>query len=402
MTRTYSFKAGSFSPADPKWTEIVAAAYEAQERPVCECGPGKPGMAIARFNGDYYLRRLPGTGLAHDPQCPSFEPPIELSGLGELRGSALLPQDDGTVDLKLGFSLSVGSGRKGPTPGEKKDPITAKAARAKLSLRALLHHLWDQAELTVWHPGMAGKRNWFIVRREILAAARQNMVQKAPLTERLFVPEPWRKDAHDQLNSRRSQFMLDLRKLAKAGEAVGMVLAPLNTIEHGGMADRLILKHMADFPFKLDKKLTEKVMRVSAGDLELSGMVKDSRVIVLATFIHTERGVPEVLELASMAVDPRWLPFATTRELALADSLASRSWKKSLLYSLDQDAPKATGVLLDTERPVALYAPREGISAEALAQMSAAAREGAYEAWLWTPDAAVMPQLPPRRGAVGH
>lgn len=137
MTRMYTFKAGSFAPTDPQWSEIVAAAYEAQERPVCECGGDRPGMAIARFNGDYYLRRLPGTGLAHDPQCPSFEPPIELSGLGELRGSALLPQDDGTVDLKLGFSLSVGSGRKGPTPGEKKDPITAKAARAKLSLRAL-------------------------------------------------------------------------------------------------------------------------------------------------------------------------------------------------------------------------------------------------------------------------
>ena len=394
MTRTYTFKAGTFAPTDPQWSEIVAAAYEAQERPVCECGGHRPGMAIARFNGDYYLRRLPGTGLAHDPQCPSFEPPIELSGLGELRGSALLPQDDGTIDLKLGFSLSVGSGRKGPTPGEKKDPITAKAARAKLSLRALLHHLWDQAELTVWHPGMAGKRNWFIVRREILAAARQNMVQKAPLTERLFVPEPWRKEGQEQLAARRSQFMLDLRKRAAKGEAVGMVLAPLNTIERGSMGDRLILKHLADFPFKLDKKLTEKFERVSAGDVELSERSKDTRLIVLATFAHTESGVPEIIEMASMAVDAHWLPFATTRELTLADALAGRSWKKSLLYSLDQDAPKATAVLLDTPRPVALYAPREGISAEALAQMKEAAEDGAYEAWFWPPDAAVMPALP--------
>lgn len=399
MTRMYTFKAGTFAPTDPQWSEIVAAAYEAQERPVCECGGDRPGMAIARFNGDYYLRRLPGTGLAHDPQCPSFEPPIELSGLGELRGSALLPQDDGTVDLKLGFSLSVGSGRKGPTPGEKKDPISAKAPRAKLSLRALLHHLWEQAELTVWHPAMAGKRNWFIVRREILAAAGQNMVQKAPLTERLFVPEPWRKEGQEQLAARRSQFMLDLRKRAATGEAVGMVLAPLNTIERSGMTDRLILKHLADFPFKLDKKLTEKIQRVSAGDVELSERSNDNRLIVLATFVHTESGVPEILEMATMAVDAHWLPIATTRELALAETLAGRRWKKSLLYSLDQDAPKATGVLLDTPRPVALYAPREGISAEALTRMREAAEDGAYEGWFWLPEAAVMPPIPPKRGS---
>lgn len=402
MTRTYTFRAGTFSTTDPQWAEIVAAAYEAHERPICACAEGKPSMAIALHNGDFYLRRLPGTGLAHDPQCPSYEPPIELSGLGELRGSALLPQADGTVDLKLGFSLSVGSGRKGPTPGEKKEPITAKATRAKLSLRALLHHLWEQAELTIWHPSMTGKRNWFIVRREILAAAQQSMVQKAPLTERLFVPETWRKDAQDQLSAHRRQFMIELRKMAKSGEAVGMVLAPLNAIEHGASADRLILKHLRDFPFKLEKKLTEKFNRVSAGDIELCDMTPESRLIVLATFAHTETGVPEILELASMAVDARWLPFATTRELALADALAGRRWKKSLLYSLEQDAPKATAVLLDTENPVALYAPREGISDEAMSRMKEAAEAGAYEAWFWPPDTAVMPQLPPRRRSAAH
>ena len=80
MTRKYTFKAGTFAPTDPQWSEIVAAAYEAQERPVCECGGDGPGMAIARFNGDYYLRRLPDfddvealdRAFAHAAAAPDF------------------------------------------------------------------------------------------------------------------------------------------------------------------------------------------------------------------------------------------------------------------------------------------------------------------------------------------
>ena len=39
-------------------------------------------------------------------------------------------------------------------------------------MRGLLHVLWDRAELTHWHPKMAGKRSWFVVRRALLPEGR--------------------------------------------------------------------------------------------------------------------------------------------------------------------------------------------------------------------------------------
>lgn len=37
-------------------------------------------------------------------------------------------------------------------------------------MRGLLHVLWDRAKLTHWHSKMAGKRNWFVVRRALMEA----------------------------------------------------------------------------------------------------------------------------------------------------------------------------------------------------------------------------------------
>jgi Protein of unknown function (DUF1173) len=61
-------------------------------------------------------------------------------------------------------SLSKGPTKTIPTGnGEEKNSV--KTDGNKLSLRGTLHYLWEQAGFNKWSPGMAGKRNWFVIRK---------------------------------------------------------------------------------------------------------------------------------------------------------------------------------------------------------------------------------------------
>ena len=43
---------------------------------------------LAGLDEGYIVKRMPDTGSHHAPDCPSYEPPAEFSGLGQVLGSA--------------------------------------------------------------------------------------------------------------------------------------------------------------------------------------------------------------------------------------------------------------------------------------------------------------------------
>ena len=88
-----------------------------------------------------------------------------------------------------------------PTAGADGDSVASNGT--KLSLRGLLHYLWDQAELTRWHPGFAGKRSWGAVRKHLLLAAENKIARGDSLRSRLFIPEVFSVEHRDAINARR-------------------------------------------------------------------------------------------------------------------------------------------------------------------------------------------------------
>ena len=63
-------------------------------------------MYIAQLGEHLVLKRMPNSGKAHAPDCDSFEPPPELSGLGQVMGSAIREDPDaGLTTLKLDLNL---------------------------------------------------------------------------------------------------------------------------------------------------------------------------------------------------------------------------------------------------------------------------------------------------------
>src|SRR4051812_32250046 len=107
MTRSLLIAREAVSQGAPDLHARLAEAHPRQERPSCLCRDGGVPMYVARVGARFFLKRMPLTGPQHDPACESYEPPPELSGRGEVAGSAIEENaEDGITRLKLDFSLS--------------------------------------------------------------------------------------------------------------------------------------------------------------------------------------------------------------------------------------------------------------------------------------------------------
>lgn len=131
--------------------DVLKQAYEGRERPLCLCTAKRPELYIAKINDGYFLKRMPGTGIEHDAECPHFELSPLLSGRGNLEASAITHDlTSNTTLLKLGFPLSthIGYSRGAPPPGSNKaTQEVASAPDRKLNLRSLLDLIYEDAHL---------------------------------------------------------------------------------------------------------------------------------------------------------------------------------------------------------------------------------------------------------------
>ena len=103
---------------------------------------------------------MPDTGMVHAVRCPSHQPPEALSGLGQVLGNAINEEtESGITALRLGFRMAKSDcNAAAPVAANDSEADSLTADGARLSMRAVLHYLWQEAGLTTWTPGMAGKR----------------------------------------------------------------------------------------------------------------------------------------------------------------------------------------------------------------------------------------------------
>ena len=104
---SYEIAGNEYEAATPELFAVLPGAHEKKIRPLCMCQ--KPGveMYIARFEDRFLVKRMPDTAGQHKVGCDSYDAPPELSGLGDVEGSAI--QEDletGRVALKFGFAMS--------------------------------------------------------------------------------------------------------------------------------------------------------------------------------------------------------------------------------------------------------------------------------------------------------
>lgn len=376
----------------------LADSQARQIWPLCLCRDRGLPLYIARVGGRLIVKRMPGTGPRHDPACPSYEPPYELSGLGSVAGSAIKEDlDTGTTLLKLDFSLTKSAGRAPPAPSATPDKGEVRSDGTRLTLRALLHYLWDQAGFNRWRPGVAGKRNWAVIRKFLLEAVEGKISKGKALSENLYVPEMFHSDREAEITQRRASFMARAMSIPGKGRPLLIVIGEVKEIAPARSGHRLVIKHAPRFPFLLNEDIHRRMNVVFASELALWNANADAHLVAIATFGLDSAGVATVETAALMVVTDNWIPFESVAEAGLLDVLTRRkvSFLKGLRYNLPASQPLASVVLHeDAASPLAMFViPAESDAAYRLS-LDALIEASDLPAWTWSTGEEPMPALP--------
>ena len=381
------------------FADAIAAAHAAHQRPRCMCLASGVEMYVARLaglNDSFIVKRMPETGNRHAPDCPSYEPPPEVSGLGQVLGSAITEDPaTGETTLKLDFALSKAAGRSTmPAPGGDGDSVASTGT--KLSLRGLMHYLWDQAELTRWQPGFTGKRTWGTVRRHLLQAVENKITRGDSLRSRLYVPEPFSVDQRDAIKARRAAQWSQTIAAPGKPQHLMLLLGEVKEIVRARYGFKGVIKHVPDQAFALDEQLYRRLGRRFESELALWGAADDIHMVMIATFSVSAAGLPMIAELSLMPVTRQWLPIEDGFEKELVDRLVAegRSFVKGLRYNLGKKSTLASVTLIDCQGAAhLLFVVPTGIEdVERFRQC-----DPSTSVWMWHPASEAMPPLPPRQ-----
>lgn len=391
--RRYEVESSGFADA-------VAQAHASHRRVRCLCQSGGVDMYVARLatpHCGYAIKRMPDTGWHHAPDCPSYAPPAELSGLGQVLGSAITEDPvTGQTTLKLDFALTSIAGRTSPTPSDAQSD-SASTDGVRLSLRGLLHYLWDEAELSHWHPAFAGKRTWGTVRRLLLAAAEHKSVGGDPLRLRLYVPEPFSVERREAINERRLAEWSRAVSRPKGPSPLMLLIGEVKEIVPSRYGYRAVIKHLPDQALALDEQLYKRIGRSFGPDLALWAAADDLRMVMIATFGLSSVGVASIHELCLMLVSSQWLPVGDGFGRQLVDKLIveDRAFARSLSYNLRPRDSLTFAVLSDCgPSPATLRV----VYQEQGRHETAAGLPGTQdsEGWVWRPELEPLPPLPAR------
>ena len=377
-----------------EFAEAIAAAHPTHQRPRCLCLVDGVEMYVSRLGDGFIVKRMPDTGNHHAPDCPSYEPPPEVSGLGQVLGSAITEDPaTGETTLKLDFAMSKITGRSTmPTAGGDSDSVASSGT--KLSPRGLLHYLWDQAGLTRWHPGFAGKRTWGTVRWHLLQAAENKIACGDSLHSRLYIPEAFSVEQRDAINARRMTQWSQATAAPGKPQHLMLLIGEVKEIVPARYGFKAVVKHVPDQAFALDEQLYRRLGRRFASALALWGAADDIHMVVIATFSVAAAGVPTFVELCLMPVTRQWLPVEDTFEKQLIEKLLSdgRSFIKGLRYNLGAASTLACATLTDCEgtAPLLFVVPA-GVEDDGRYFQGS---DLSVPLWHWHPTAEVMPALP--------
>jgi hypothetical protein len=353
---TYLFQGRALSVAAASFADALAAAYAGRYRPRCLCLPEGVPMYVTHLGRRHILKRMPLTGHLHARHCTSHELPPGIAGLDSLVDTAITENPvTGITTLKLGFALSKRAPRAGEPPFEGKT-IAARRHDTGLTLRGLLHYLWDQAELTRWQPSFAGRRSWGTVRKRILLASESLVARGHALSDWLYLPEVFTASRRSDIAERRDAQWARSSRTRRTDYVLWLLLGELKDLHASRNGFKAVIKHVPDLPFAMSPELYEGIGRRFAEELALWEAAHDMHLIVLATFALDQRGIPGVEELSLMPTTAEWIPVRDTTDLQFVKRLLASGRRFRVDLRFNSTAPGSslprTALLDTTPRPL--------------------------------------------------
>lgn len=375
--------------------------------PVCLCNPGQQLALYIAQKQTFYLARMPGTGEQHASFCPFYSAPPSLSGRAVYCKDALIEQADDSVRVKLIDGLGVtASGKQGGGGSSGSSTDGGKKRRSKLSLRGLLHLLWEKAEFNRWHPRMKGRRNYYILHKYLCAAAEKIILNKQPLGDYLYVPEPFRVDQKHPIAQRARDRLYTLLIDSRGRKQRMLVVGLVKRLHRSAYGYGIHLAHApADLVFWMNEELTARYREhYCHGGAPEEDLGDDHPLVIMMTVDRTHRGHYVVANLATMRVTAEYIPFDSNPERQVIAHLSQkqRLFSRQLRYDADAEAVFPDFLLLDVGfKPLPLYVfgISEGDQRDAIVRRCIRHYQQTHEPhWFWDlqGNARQPPSLPER------
>ncbi|PKO28723.1 MAG: hypothetical protein CVU32_00520 [Betaproteobacteria bacterium HGW-Betaproteobacteria-5] len=390
----FAIKGCEFEEEDPQLQAALADAYDTLVRPRCLCVPGGIEMYVARHS-NFVVKRMPGSGSAHHPACPSYDPEPQQSGLGELMGEAVLEPEPGKVELRVDFPWSRKLGRSVPR-AESREVREVDVPRLRMSLRALAHFLFERAGFNRWTPAMFGKRNQGVLCKYLMEAAVGIMVKGVPLVDRLYVPEPFSESSKVGVAQRRHE-KLAVLSLREEEASLAVVIGEYKANEATMLGRRVWIRHMPDTPLLITSRSWDRIERVFAPLFEArdADLGRPTRLIMTSLIRARREYTYEIDTVSLMLLSEHWIPVEGVHELPLIDALVAqrRHFIKPLRYDARSVAGFPNALLLDAGPSIIpLHIVSPFLDAKERAAKEKAIKRGGDATWVWSTEQP-MPSL---------
>jgi hypothetical protein len=399
---------------DPALQHALAGVHDTPERPRCLCVQGGVEMYVAKHRL-FLVKRMPDSAQRHHPSCPSYEPEVAQSGLGELIGDSVIEHAPDAIELRVDFPFTRTPGKPSPR-GERIEPADIKSPRHRMTLRAVLHYLFERARLNHWIPAMEGKRNQGVVHKYLMEAAEDVTTKGVRLAERLYVPEPFSESAKGAIAERRRAKLAVLHSPMEAPDnpqlessaddvtfKMILLIGEFKTSEPAVQGRKVWVKHMPDTPLFIDSKAWERAERIYGEVLEGRDVdcARKPRAVMGALIYARRERIYQIHSLTLVLASDQWIPLEALYELPLINELVDRQrrFMKPLRYDASTAGSFPNALLLDTgEAPIALHAVSPFMQAKDRSAKEKAIKDGdaahlRQQQWVWHTDQA-MPVLP--------
>lgn len=393
----------TYAVMDLQLQEVLARVYETPARPRCLCVPGGVEMYVAKHR-QYRIKRMPGTGSRHHPSCVSYEPEHGLSGLGELVGEAVIEHSPESVELRVDFPWARVRGRALPR-GDAVPPADVRTARRRMSLRAVMHYLFERAGFNRWTPAMEGKRSQAVLHKYLIEAATPIAMKGIRLSERLYVPEQFNEQRKEEIAERRRKKLSFLMTPEEAGYKMAIVIGEFKEADPSALGRKVWLRHMPDAPLLVDHPTWARIERTYGALLEARDADTTIRLrVLLGALVYARREHTYQIDTAScMLATEHWIPIEGVHEAGLLQALVGhkRRFWKPLRYDAKSTASFPNVLLLDTGMsPTRMHVISSFMDGKERAAKEKAVEAARENAWIWCTDQS-MPELPPAVSAAG-
>ncbi len=398
MAAHYIFQGKIMAVDEEDFQASLKTAYPQKIRPLCACKHPPVAMYIAKIDDRFIIKRMPNTGCDHDLECRSYEIPAGFSGRDQQMGSAIKDNNEtGLTTLKFDFTLTKGSLNPIPTATNvnKTESHHSKTEPKRLSLRATLHYLWEQAELNKWSPAMSGKRNWYIIRKYLYEATKDKTAKHMSLNSLLYIPEVFELEKKDEIANRRHAALQALSESSKHKKLM-LIIGEVKDISSARFVHKMIIKHLPDFPIHLNKDRYQSLCKQFETEMGLWSDNANGHLMVIGTFGINQSGSTSFEEVALMIVNENWIPYDNVDELTLINELtqARQRFIKCLKYNLPLTVLTANVLLSDKDKTsTALFICPASANEVYRNDLYTLMRKSEVNTWLWYAGNEVLPNL---------